>query len=61
MLGIFRHNAETFKKMWTKVGDGRWLVEVVEEKLDLDMNKISVKLAVPGEVLVSLRFIVTRI
>lgn len=59
-LGIFRHNAETFKKLWTNIGDGKWDVEIVENKLDLDMDKTPVKLAVSGEVLLVLRFIVTR-
>ena len=56
----FRQNAETFRRLWGNVGQGKWVVDVSEEVLNLDLKRHPVKLIKPGEELLLLRFVVKR-
>jgi hypothetical protein len=58
--GIFRHSVETFKEFWCSIGNG-YEVDVREQKVNLDLNKIPMRLAKKGDSLVKLRFVVKRL
>jgi SAM-dependent methyltransferase len=58
--GVFRHDADTFKDLWTSVGSGNWDVEVIEHVWDVDLKKHPMKLAREGEEVIVLRFVVKR-
>ncbi|EPS38249.1 hypothetical protein H072_8024 [Dactylellina haptotyla CBS 200.50] len=60
-VGIFRHNIETFKEFWTKVGDGKWNVEVSEIVMNIDPEKHQLSIVAKGETILALRFVVTRL
>ncbi|KAF3928325.1 hypothetical protein AA313_de0209797 [Arthrobotrys entomopaga] len=59
--GVFRHNPETFKDLWMKVGDGQWSVEVSELVLNIDPEQYPIRLVKKGDVVTILRFAVTRL
>lgn len=59
--GVLRHNAETFKDFWELIGDGKWKVDVSETKLNIDLDQKPVRIALKGETVVMLRFVVTRL
>ncbi|KAK6540601.1 hypothetical protein TWF694_007996 [Orbilia ellipsospora] len=60
-VGVFRHNPETFKDFWTKVGDGKWNVQVTELVLNIDPEQYPITLVKRGDVVTVLRFAVTRL
>jgi SAM-dependent methyltransferase len=59
--GIFRHNSETFKEFWCSIGDGKWEVDVREQKLNIDLDKYAMKLAEKGDSILLLNFVVKRL